>query len=1265
MGKKSRGKRERRERGTPNKAEKRLIKEMQAFRGSSQRQAEVEAMFLRDVSPVEGVLRQYGRFDAAAALGVSEVWPSNVASPVKHAFAWAVLLGLGAEQEGAKPIKTYDEFSCFVTELYAAWPSFPMLEDFSPEADWGQVRARLDDTYVPMFYGGSLERPPDFVKAFRITHAANVDALADMDLALAIQADLIVAIPGQHGAPLPEPESGHAEVPPEAFWNSCRAAILTMGNRIGTRRAKSSAGLTAQLGAYKAPLTWGAFGNAVKSGQVAPFLGVQQGDSWLPVSVRSGPGVVIDHWAQVASPGTTAEAHKALGRFVSERFKHVHVGPMDLVVGRQEFSDLPVSCAAAGGARVHLFCLCDHESLEAAAQAAKSVYTALKSGGIAQLRLGDGRGLSFGKGTERGPGANDLQLTIVLTQSSTGFNMVDVPARPTRLFPLVDLISIFDGLEDFEELERFLAYVDAQRKTLSPFSLGLVDLFASFKDAHGVLVAGADTPTMISLDPHWGTSSRFRDLSEYWAAAPRAFPDNADGWLVKRTVKGVAELRSRRQSAVAYSAEVGSCTVQTLVTLRPGLEVNDARMLDLFAQMVADALQECAGQLGCEQLFQRSQMVLSCERVYSGGVDPDQQPEPLEAFERVLVSVTALVASPTLLRLTLDTRAIQAGLNGAVNGTFEARCLKETLQRCSETLGISMPQDLDTRLAALASGPARYHLRVVARTIDVPDHADPVVPTPTEYKLARKALAAAMKQLGLEPGRYELQDAKIRINSARDQLRLRIDERLKPFDAEMMVIACVEQHDELLLAERLREIRVRQSRAHQVDYDRLEALTEARKEFGTPARDYRYLLEKALSSPSEGKARVDERSLRELIGLIDWYKVLAGASDVLHNEMDAGGVEIDDSFIPTVFYSTTWQAREEEYAREQARIKLGDGIKDDDAVEGSVADLLTDDKLRTAFRQDVGFDLRKLLQAITVLAQPVRHGLADELAFVYLAAPAHLAEVMVSSIEDLSPSDASAIVSFLTLSGKDIRWLPGKTVEEPDVPFWEHNKRLHRYAIRPLVPLGQEQVAWGAEHASRSRNIWLSAVRDGVLPADFPWPRVQDEVRAIKESLEHTLEDRAEEILRRHTPYVAGGVDFFRRFQDEKFDDVGDFDVLAYWPATNTVVFAECKYNRPPHCMKDSRRLRDVIFGKSDSDRKGQYSRIRGRREFLHKNRQRMIELLKWPQPGEVPPKDVEVYVSRALHYWMIHPPYAVSTKFIRVDALDAWIDGQANLSHR
>src|SRR5699024_9934188 len=122
------------------------------------------------------------------------------------------------------------------------------------------------------------------------------------------------------------------------------------------------------------------------------------------------------------------------------------------------------------------------------------------------------------------------------------------------------------------------------------------------------------------------------------------------------------------------------------------------------------------------------------------------------------------------------------------------------------------------------------------------------------------------------------------------------------------------------------------------------------------------------------------------------------------------------------------------------------------------------------------------------------------------------------------------------------------------------------------------------------------------------------------------------------------------------FEDVGDFDVFAYWPDDNLLVTVECKYNQPPYTVKDGRRLRDRIFGKAESDRAGQFSRILRRRQFLEKNRSRMLELLKWPKSEAKPVRNVELYVSRDVFYWMVHPPYPVPTKFVQVDVLDTWI---------
>jgi hypothetical protein len=214
-----------------------------------------------------------------------------------------------------------------------------------------------------------------------------------------------------------------------------------------------------------------------------------------------------------------------------------------------------------------------------------------------------------------------------------------------------------------------------------------------------------------------------------------------------------------------------------------------------------------------------------------------------------------------------------------------------------------------------------------------------------------------------------------------------------------------------------------------------------------------------------------------------------------------------------------------------------------------------------------------------------------------------------------------------------------------------------------VIEIGDGRLVWGAASADRASHIWMGSISAGYLPAEFDWPNVKGVVREIKEGIEQLLETRAFEICSRATPWLKRGIDFRRRFPQERFDDVGDFDVLAYWPEQNRWLCVECKYNQPPFCLKDARRLRERIFG-ADSNR-GQFAHIEERRRFFTYERDRLRLLLEWPEP-QTPgsPEIADVYVSRSVYWWMRNPPYEVATEFVQIDGLDAWLRRKAYLIH-
>src|SRR5262249_22465752 len=148
----------------------------------------------------------------------------------------------------------------------------------------------------------------------------------------------------------------------------------------------------------------------------------------------------------------------------------------------------------------------------------------------------------------------------------------------------------------------------------------------------------------------------------------------------------------------------------------------------------------------------------------------------------------------------------------------------------------------------------------------------------------------------------------------------------------------IQQHDALTMEYFRTTHRIRHSLRHQVNFDRSAALGEAHEKFVTNARNYRYLLEARLSDPSIGSTPATTQEVMELLAKIDWLFVLSTASDVLHNDIEVAGVEIDDSFIPNVFYSSDRDKAEEAFGQEMANVTLGLGLDDEDAVVTAKSD---------------------------------------------------------------------------------------------------------------------------------------------------------------------------------------------------------------------------------------------------------------------------------------------------------------------------------------
>ena len=1265
MGKKSRLKRERRA-GPFN-----LLMEMLGGRGRDSKEADADVD--RRGKQLGDLFSQFNAEDVVVALGVSDLWLPNISAQVKHHFALGAFAATGHERfTPSGRLDTYAKFSAFIGAVHALLPSFPSLEDFIPEPDWGEVRVASKNDFPKIFYGSSVERIPDFIEAFRLRHEALPAALNDMDLAIALQDRLISLVRREVIGNASEISPGHVEVPTEAFWTECRDALLLACDALPHGVDGISAKLAWELGSFERSKTASSFGDAVMQGASLPAVTIGWNGKRFPLSPRNATSVVIDHWAEKAADQIAddlLELGRRLARFVSLRLEDGSVvsGPLQLV-SRTASVAQRFAAVVKTDKKFHFVVVLDAENLSSLGQLEQEVHR-LVAGGVewALLREARGQAMAFRRKDGTQPGPSDISILAVLSRVATSWMHLTMPKTTARVMALPDFVSIFDSLKDADEFDKFWTYVDANRSVLGPMSGGPADLFASFRDSHALLVDGAFHPTMISLDPHWGSNWRYKELTKFWAVAPPQFPDGTLAWNVEEKSDGLQRLIAKGSPTLAWSTTVRACAVQAVFEIsKQELDLLNGRMLELFVHCLADTVSQRKDLIEDLKLFDRKRIVVVCSASNEARATENEDETtdaksslPLLSNWRLLgdTDAGAFVAS-----VEVNLARLQSRLDSPVDALFEAECAIEAVGGLAALVGMTLGSEFTAGLAATASRKPRFTLKRIRRTVDVPDFSTAEVPQPEQYKIARRDLAVSLKNQGVTPGRYELAPAKAIIDPARDAMRLEVHAKISTFDRRTLLLFCIEQHDAITAEYRREVFRLRQSLQHEVSFDRTDAMAEAHETFTRGARNYRYLLECCLSSPASGASAVHASDVILLVAAIDWLFVLYGASDVLHNDIEVAGLELDHSFVPQVFYSADREHKEREFSREIADAKLGIDLLQEDEVNSAQEGGKEWCVLDQAFMADLKFSFTHLAQALLVLARWKDMGGDSQLRLAYQAPHETVVERIAGSVEDMSAVEARNVVTFLTLDATKVRRLLGKTLDESDVPVWEHTKRGARYTVRPLIEIAPGVLAWGAAAADRALSIWTGSTSNGYLPADFDWPHVREAVRDIKEGLEEQLEVQAFKVCSRATPHSIHGIDFKYKCPKEKFDDVGDFDVLAYWPGSNLWLSVECKYNQPPFCLKDARRLRDRIFG-SGSER-GQFAKIERRRGFLSSRAEQLRVLLAWPAPGSgTPPIFTEVYVSRDIYWWMRNPPFEVPTHFVRIDALDGWLRSQGLLS--
>jgi hypothetical protein len=209
--------------------------------------------------------------------------------------------------------------------------------------------------------------------------------------------------------------------------------------------------------------------------------------------------------------------------------------------------------------------------------------------------------------------------------------------------------------------------------------------------------------------------------------------------------------------------------------------------------------------------------------------------------------------------------------------------------------------------------------------------------------------------------------------------------------------------------------------------------------------------------------------------------------------------------------------------------------------------------------------------------------------------------------------------------------------------------------LRPLIRIN-DKYYWAPHSTRKSASIWLRNLSLGTLPADLESPKIQEEIEQEKKFIDKALENKGYDIVARFTPYVIKNCRLHDRDSAGGHpEDLGDYDVLAFYKEKNTILNIECKDILPPFCLKDATRLKRKIFGEDMAD-EGHFKQINKRLNYLLENIERIADGLKWPIDPSNLPRVVTIYLTRETYWWTRFPPRDTNVIFLQSNQLMSFI---------
>lgn len=1238
-------------------------------------------------------LKSYSFDDLAKTFFALNLWLPNIASPIKSQYLYTLLEEIAPELSKERKLLSYADFEIFAKKVIELTPSFPSIEDYVPEQDWGDIKYYHKKQFYKIFYGGDLSNPYEFYNSFEIIHKWFEDyylqlvkrsAFSEFQLSLELQDFILENLKQEQLGEDVSLHSGDFSVPKEEFWNE----VVRFIDAFEPEKMYDPSLVeqyTHDGEVASKPLTEEQFGNNAFEGKNCLYFFIKKDGKYYPVLPRRYFSVVLDDWGRILrekyleiakleeAQGKKPEygIYVALVGFLKKRFEENEVFEFASPVKAGMKAQGTVFAAIKSKDKLFMVYVTppsvDRKILEnhfkVITPQLKECKTLLETPPTQLALLTRNEGVQFVSkdGKNLTP-----HFIVVVPYCSTEITRYSIPKDlDATVIGLDQFVGLMEEMHDPDEMSDFFEYVEQiQGAARIPAITSYLDMFGSFRDSHSVLVPGAQEPDMIMLDFSWGSSTRFKTLKNFW----RDFPENdffghPMSWLIpeERKTKNGFVMDSRTYFGFAYFQRVNNSVFYISAPVHL-MKFQQGKVTDSLMHALADALDihtEILGQLEFCKTSRKVQIMFFPASLVKESDELKHVTHLLQDEELWKMDITRISPRDYGVRVVFNEEKLLEALQDVKDRSLQISLLQDVLGQMSSIWPETNLKVVTDALEKEKSKPPRFKTAKVDLRVAFPELFKTLLPDSREYKLADKAVAQFAHDLGITPGTYKGDEAKEKIDSLIGKVVAEIDGRVSKYDLEKSLPLLLEKTDSLIAEYERGEAMAKISLEHEVDYERATWSSEKYKNFLGHYKSFRYLVEKFAQLRPGTESGFTEREFIEVVALVDRLLDLRSVSDFLHYDIYQPEVTINHDFLASINYGSEIDRTQDKFSEEQAKLQLGEIGIDSDAADIQIPIDEYLDELNQAFEKDFGFGYRDLINVQQILALWPSNKTDAKENYYYSATADEIADACTAGIKDFDRGQAAKIVDFLELKQEGMLKIEGRDDLAKDLPTWEHNKRLTRYSMRPLFKIG-EKYYWAPHSVHRSAKVWLNATSSFRLPAEIPQAVNTSQV-LLKghRSIEESLVKKAKEIIERFTPYVQAEV------QPHKIDSsigdnrYGDYDVLAYLEDKNILLNVESKVIDSDYSLKDLQKTqRNTFFGRTRSDgstEKADLQRVEDRAQYLSTAHQKIMSHFGWKVPSE-PPKVVSIFVTRMGYWWMKAPPVKTDVKFVQIKLLNDFL---------